>query len=247
MTKKMRKIIRIDEKRCNGCGLCLPGCPEGALQVVDGKVRLVKESFCDGLGACLGHCPEGALLIEERDAEEYDAQGVLIHLEKKSPELAEKHREHLRAHGLEEAEQGKTGTAVGCPSKQVHHSTDRQWPVKLYLIPPSAQFLKNSDLILVADCVPFAYANLHNDFLQGKAIAAGCPKFDDITAYEEKIEQILESVNINSLTVLYMEISCCSGFVSIITEALKKSGSDVPLETIQIGINGEVINREIIA
>jgi len=168
MTKKIRSIIRIDKEKCNGCGLCLPGCPEGALQVVDGKVQLVKESFCDGLGACLGHCPEGALQVEERTAEEYDAQGVLIHLEEKSPELAEKHREHLRAHGLEVKEQGKTDAAAGCPSKQIQYSVDRQWPVKLYLIPPSAQFLKNADLILVADCVPFVYTTYTAIFFRAR-------------------------------------------------------------------------------
>lgn len=271
MAKKKRKIIRIDEDLCNGCGSCLPGCPEGALQIVEGKARLVKESYCDGLGACLGHCPQGALRVEEREAEDYDARGVLAHLEKQSPELAERHREHMRAHGIDIDQAGQSS---GCPSCQViswgnEGSTgqagpdveDRHekageaggfsalshWPVKLYLIPPAADFLKNADLVLVADCVPFAYGNLHRDFIRGRAVAAGCPKFDDAETYVEKIEQILESVNVRSITVVYMEIPCCSGFVRIVREALERSGIDIPLETVKISVKGCVMDREVIA
>lgn len=260
MAKVKRKIIMIDEDKCDGCGQCLPGCPEGALQVIDGKVRLVKESYCDGLGACLGHCPRGALKVVERPAEEYDALAVLEHLEKQSPELAERHRQHLRAHGMEEAAGARPGQ--GCPSGQVFSRKTGepagqaespganislgQWPVKLYLIPPTAEFLKNADLVLVADCVPFAYGNMHSDFLKGKAVAAGCPKFDDTGAHREKIQQVLESVNIRSITVIHMEIPCCSGFVRLVGEALKNSGMDIPFESIQIGINGEILKHEII-
>lgn len=252
-SRKKRPVIKIDEEKCDGCGLCLPGCPEGALQIIDGKARLVKESYCDGLGACLGHCPRGALTIEEREAEEYDARAVLEHLEKQSPELAEQHREHLRAHGLEE-KNGNQSMQAGCPSQEVHDWQDTgkdqatssltNWPVKLYLMPPNAEFLKNADLMLVADCVPFACANLHRDFLPGKAVAAGCPKFDDAEAYREKIEQILESVNIRSITVVYMEISCCGGFVNIVREALHNTATDIPLHAVQIGLKGETIKEE---
>lgn len=274
MSRIRRHIIRIDEEKCNGCGLCLPGCPEGALRIVDGKARLVRESYCDGLGACLGHCPQGALRVEERAAEQYDACGVLAYLGEQSPELAERHREHLRAHGLAESGRGEAEPGAGCPSAQVigwgaeslvphsgrageeapenggsaeqagageNFTALGHWPVKLRLIPPAADFLKNADLILAADCVPFAYGNFHRDFLRGRAVAAGCPKFDDVGAYREKIEQMLESVNIRSITVVYMEISCCSGFVRLVREALERSGSGIPLETVQIGVRGEFI------
>jgi ferredoxin len=255
---RKRKIIKIDEDRCDGCGACLPGCPEGALQVVEGKARLVRESYCDGLGACLGHCPQGALQVEERDADSYDAAGVLAHLEARSPELAQRHREHMRAHGMEE-EGGNSCT--GCPSCQEQFwgegpaeksgpagglSALGHWPVKLELISPAAQFLKNAHLVLMADCVPFAHGNTHNDFIKGRVVAAGCPKFGDVEAYGEKIQQILESVNIRSITVVYMEITCCSGFVRMVREAVDRSGSAVPLELVQIGVKGEVIKREIV-
>ncbi|MFZ5595519.1 MAG: ATP-binding protein [Bacillota bacterium] len=261
MTKGMRKIIRIDESKCDGCGACLPGCPEGALQIVDGKVRLVRESYCDGLGACLGHCPQGALQVEERAADNYDAVGVLAHLEAQSPELAERHRRHMREHGLELPGEGPGRPVKGCPSVQEKYwsvessggqgaaggiSALGHWPVKLRLISPAAEFLKNCDLVLVADCVPFAYGNMHNDFIKGKVVAAGCPKFDEVEAYGEKIQQLLESVNIRSIAVVYMEIPCCRGFARIVKEALERSGSNIPLETVQIGIKGEIIKREVL-
>lgn len=251
-----RKIILINEEKCNGCGSCLPGCPEGALKVVDGKARLVKESYCDGLGACLGHCPEGALQIIERDAEEYDVNAA--HLEKESPALAKEHLEHI--HGLGSTNTGQAEPKSGCPSRQllqwdatghagttgdspdlVNTSLLTHWPVKLRLLPPNAGFLKNSDLVLIADCVPFAYGNLHSDFLKDKVVASGCPKFDDATAYVEKLVSILESVNLKSITVIYMEVPCCSGFVRIVKDALEKSGVDVPLKTVQIGVKGDII------
>ena len=258
-----RKIILIDEIKCNGCGLCLPGCPEGALQVVNGKVRLVKESYCDGLGACLGNCPQGALRVEERDAEEYDALGVLTHLEEKSPELAKKHMEHMRAHGLDIPDKEQAGP-VGCPSQQVsqwsaernchqmehfseaasNFSALRQWPVKLRLIPLFAGYLKNADLVIVSDCVPFAYGNLHNDFIKDRVVVDCCPKFEDAAANAEKFKTILESANLRSITVLYMEVPCCNGLVRIVREALEKAGVNIPLETVQIGIKGGIIQRE---
>lgn len=259
MGKVNRKIIKIDEDKCTGCGQCLPGCPEGALQLVDGKVRLVKESYCDGLGACLGHCPTGALQVIERTAEEYDARAVLEHLEKLSPELAEKHRRHLREHGLEEPAAAREKAGTGCSSGLVtsRDSTGTgpagdfaglgQWPIKLYLIPPTVEFLKNAHLAFVADCAPFARGNMHNDLLKGKAVAAGCPKFDDIAVYEEKIDQILESVNIKSITVVHMEIPCCKGFVRLVADAVRRSGQDIPVKVVQIGVNGEILAGETVA
>jgi Pyruvate/2-oxoacid:ferredoxin oxidoreductase delta subunit len=244
MAKVKRKIIKIDEEKCDGCELCIPACPEGALQIVDGKAKLVKENFCDGLGACLGECPQGALSIEEQEVEEYNEEGVIAHL-KKSPKLLEKHLKHLKEHAHE---------ITACPSAQMLHwerkeeevkekvgvsSELRQWPIQLHLVPPDAPYFQNADLILVADCVPFAYANFHTDFLKGKSIAIGCPKLDDIDAYVNKIEQIIENSNIKSLKVVHMEVPCCHGLVHIAKEALSRSGKDIPFESVIISIKVE--------
>lgn len=256
MARIKRKSIKIDEDKCDGCGLCIPSCPEGALQIVDGKAKLVKESFCDGLGACLGECPQGALAIEEKEIEEYDEEGVIAHIKEKSPELLEKHLEHLKEHADElPGYHSHTGMS-SCPSAQTLHwerreevkpearisSELRQWPIQLHLVPPNAPYFQNADLVLVADCVPFAYANFHPDFLKGKAIAIGCPKLDDITAYVSKVTQILESSDIKSVKVVHMEVPCCHGLVHVAQEALRRSGKDIPIETVVIGIKGEAKN-----
>jgi len=256
MAKVKRKTIKIDEEKCDGCGLCIPSCPEGALQIVDGKARLVKESFCDGLGACLGDCPRGALAIEEKEVEEYDGEGVVSHIKEKSPELLEKHLAHLREHAHELPQHHSHAGISSCPSAQMLHwqkkedvaeasvrvsSELRQWPIQLHLVPAHAPYLRNADLVLVADCVPFAYANFHHDFIKGKAIAIGCPKLDDLSAYVSKITQILESSDIKSIKVVYMEVPCCQGLVQAVREALRKSGKDIPLETVMIGVKGEIM------
>lgn len=268
MAKVKRKIIVIDEDKCDGCGLCIPSCPEGALAIVDGKARLVKEEFCDGLGACIGECPQGALTIVEREVEEYDEEGIVAHLSEKSPELVERHIAHLKAHVKEMPDNLSKHGVTACPSAQVMqwekaeeegetikpHPEDvkdkeiasselRQWPVQLHLVPPHAPYFKNADLALVADCVPFAYANFHSDFLKGKSIAIGCPKLDDVSAYLDKVTQILASNDIKSLTVITMEVPCCYGLVNVALQALKQSGKEIPFEEIVIGIKGDVIKR----
>ena len=254
MAKAKRKIIKIDEEKCDGCGLCIPSCPEGALQIVGGKAKLVKESFCDGLGACLGECPQGALVIEEKEVEKYDEEGVIAHIREKSPELLEQHLKHLQGHAHELPEHHSHAGISSCPSARVLHwerqeghkaearisSELCQWPVQLHLVPPNAPYFQNADLVLVADCVPFAYANFHSDFLKGKAIAIGCPKLDDSGAYMSKIAQILESSDVKSVKVVYMEVPCCYGLVHIARETLSKSGKDIPFETTEIGIKGEI-------
>ena len=254
MAKAKRKIIKIDEEKCDGCGLCIPSCPEGALQIVGGKAKLVKESFCDGLGACLGECPQGALVIEEKEVEKYDEEGVIAHIREKSPELLEQHLKHLQGHAHELPEHHSHAGISYCPSARVLHwerqeghkaearisSELCQWPVQLHLVPPNAPYFQNADLVLVADCVPFAYANFHSDFLKGKAIAIGCPKLDDSGAYMSKIAQILESSDVKSVKVVYMEVPCCYGLVHIAREALSKSGKDIPFEATKIGIKGEI-------
>lgn len=268
MAKVKRKIIVIDEDKCDGCGLCIPSCPEGALAIIDGKARLVKEDFCDGLGACIGECPQGALVIEEREVEDYDEEGVIAHLSEKSPELVKKHIEHLRAHAEEVPEHHSHHGITVCPSAQVMQweevkeeqkvieippeeakeeerisSELRQWPVQLHLVPPFAPYFKNADIALIADCVPFAYANFHTDLLRGKAIAIGCPKLDDVNAYLSKITQILANNDVKSLTVVIMEVPCCYGLVHVARQALEQSGKNIPFEEVVIGIKGDLLKR----
>ncbi|MGB7063054.1 MAG: 4Fe-4S dicluster domain-containing protein [Candidatus Zixiibacteriota bacterium] len=256
--KVKRKMINIDEEKCDGCGLCIPACPEGALQVVETskgpKARVVKENFCDGLGACLGDCPQGALSVEEREVEEYDEEGVIAHIKQKSPELLKKHLGHLKAHADELPQHHSHAGITSCPSAKVLQwkedkkpagqkvkipSELRQWPVQLHLLPPSAPYFKDADLVIVADCVPFAYPNFHQDFLKGKAIAVGCPKLDQADAYIEKIAQIIKTGKPKSVKVLHMEVPCCFGLVHIVKKAIERSGEDIPFETVKISISGE--------
>lgn len=258
MAKMKRTIIRIDEERCDGCGLCIPACPEGALQIIDGKAKLVKESFCDGLGACLGDCPQDALTIEEIEVQEYDEEGVITHIKEESPELLAKHLAHLKQHADRLPEHHSHAGITSSPSARMLHweSTDeavaeavkigselRQWPIQLHLVSPQAPYFQNADLVLVADCVPFAYPSFHTDFLKGGAIVIGCPKLDDLDAYVNKLAQILKSSNIKSLQVLHMEVPCCYGMVHIARQAIRKSGRDIPLESVLVGIKGELLKE----
>lgn len=265
MKKAARKIIKIDEELCDGCGKCIPGCPEQALQLVDTpdgkKARLVREFYCDGLGACLGVCPTGALTIEERESEPYEEEATIARIREVAPKMLEVHLKHLKEHAekLPEHHTHEMGQGVsGCPSAKILHwkegktvsaesarvdSELRQWPVQLHLVPSFAPYFKDADVVIVADCVPFAYANFHQDFLKGKAIAVGCPKLDDADSYIEKIAQILETATPRSLKVLHMEVPCCFGLVHIVQEAIKKAGVSIPFEAVKIGIRGEVLGE----
>lgn len=257
MSKIMRKIITIDEDKCDGCGNCVPGCVEGALQIIDGKARLVKESYCDGLGACLGECPQGALTVRELEVEDYDEKGVLTYLEQKSPDLVQRHVEHLAEHGIKSsyapAAKPHTAPVAMCPSVRMDawappvlgdqggdkraKSELRQWPVQLTLLPPNAPFLYKAHLTLIADCVPFANPNMHADFLRDGAIAVGCPKLDDGQAYIKKLAQMIQASDIQSIRVAYMEVPCCRGLVFIAQQAIQLSGKDVPLATELVSIH----------
>ena len=254
----IREIVKIDEDKCNGCGDCVPGCAEGAIQIINGKAKLVADNLCDGLGACLGHCPMDAITIEKRQADEFDEGAVEEHLEKSVAPSAHGHG-HSHGHGGCPSAQVRSfaapaGLGGGCPSAQVKSfaaektageeagvrpSQLRQWPVQMHLVPPTAPFLKDADLLLAADCVPFAYADFHKDFLKDKALLIGCPKLDDGQAYLQKLTTMLQQNNIRSLTVLHMEVPCCSGLIAIARQALAASGKEIPLETIRIGIQGE--------
>ena len=235
-TKTVRKIVHFDEEKCDGCGVCIPSCAEGALQIIDGKARLISEKFCDGLGACLGECPQGAITIEERVAEEFDEELV---------------KEHL-------AVSQSTGTlACGCPSSTVEQfdtaatteavseasqpSMLGHWPVQLTLVPPKAPFLQGTDLMLAADCVPFAYAGFHQDFIRGHSLLVACPKLYDFPAHLNKLTDILAQSDVRSLTVVHMEVPCCSGLVHMAREAIKASGKNIPLKEVTIGVRGEVL------
>ena len=230
-----RKIIKIDEDKCTGCGQCIPNCREGAIQVIDGKARLVSDLFCDGLGACLGHCPEGAITIEERQAEPFD--------ERKAKENMVKHNAHLGAcpgsaeHDFRNAKSTATIGAV----KTSGVSALGQWPVQITLINERAPYFKGADLLIAADCVPFAYARFHDDLLKGKILLVGCPKLDDIEAYREKIYNIVKDNDIRSITYAHMEVPCCSGLIGVIEGAIASSGKNIPFTDTVISIRGEKI------
>jgi ferredoxin len=246
--KVNRKIIEIDEELCDGCGQCVPSCAEGALQVVDGKARLLGDVYCDGLGACLGDCPTGALSIIEREADDFDEEAV---------------EEHLNAVAIKETEKEAT-MACGCPSSQIqsfvptesyreaNEPVDHQdavtelshWPVQIRLVPPEAPFLKNSDLLVAADCTPFAYPNFHRDFLKGKVVMVGCPKFDEIQEYIKKFADIFGTADIKSVTVLVMDVPCCQGLPMIVEKGMDLAGKKIPVEVVVISARGNVLKGE---
>jgi len=274
----LRKIIEIDDSKCNGCGLCMPNCPEGALQIIDAKARLVSDLFCDGLGACIGHCPQGAISVVEREAQEYDERKVMENIVRQGPNTIAAHLKHLKDHTQDEyyaqavAYLGERGIPVprsacashaphaGCPGARVMdfsavHPTGagappqgredavsrlRQWPVQLGLVPAVAPYLNNSDLLIAADCVPFAYAGFHEKLLKGKVVLVGCPKFDDLDAYAQKLEQIFRLNTIKSITYAHMEVPCCFGLVGVIRQAIASSGKQIPFSEAVVSIRGEL-------
>lgn len=237
-TKTLRKIIKIDEEKCNGCGLCVPACAEGALQIIDGKAKLISETYCDGFGACLGECPQGAITFEERAAEHFDKEAVKRHLEE------EKHTREELPCGCPSAtvtqfeKRGATGIVPGeAPNQQ---SMLGHWPIQLTLVPPTAPFLQGADLVLAADCVPFAYAGFHQDFLKGHSLLVACPKLDDFQAHLEKLTDILRHPSVKSLTVVHMEVPCCSGLVYMTKQAIQLSGKDIPFKEVTVSIKGNL-------
>lgn len=255
----LRKIIKIEDEKCTGCGLCIPNCPEGSLQMIDGKARLVSELSCDGLGACIGECPVGAISIEEREAEAYDELVVIKNIAKAGVNTIKAHLEHLNSHGendylkiaINYLEKNKINVPFykkstehkGCPgsktmdmtaqkseniSKISINSELRQWPIQLGLLSPNASFFKDAELLIAADCVPFSYANFHQKFLKNKVMLNFCPKLDsDIEIYIEKLTAILKNNNIKSITIVRMEVPCCSGTSKILETALKNSNKNI--------------------
>ena len=235
-----RKIIEIDEAKCDGCGQCIDACHEGALALVDGKARLVKDVFCDGLGACLGDCPRDALKIVERDATAFDAAAVEA-AKRPAPH-------HAHAHG------GCPGSALrslgratpplaATQADQPPPSALEHWPVQLMLVPPHASFLKGADLVVCADCAPFAVPDFHQRYLAGRAIVVGCPKLDDLDFYAEKLAAMVGEARPRRLTVVRMEVPCCGGISQAAIKAALESGQDFPVEEHVVGVNGGIERR----
>jgi len=233
-----RQIIEIDEAKCDGCGQCVSACAEGAIQLVGGKAKLVSDAYCDGLGACLGECPQGAITIIEREAEAFDEAAV---------QHAQKPVAHAGCPGMAVRDlrlnvvPAATTRRPPQPTNEAGTPSLAHWPIQLRLVPPNAPFLRNADLFLVADCVPFACAGFHEKVLRQRPIVIGCPKLDDGQAYVDKLAEMLVRSEIQSITVVHMEVPCCTGLVRIAAEALRLSRKEIPLHDITISINGEVL------
>jgi NAD-dependent dihydropyrimidine dehydrogenase PreA subunit len=261
----IRKIVEIDEARCDGCGDCIPSCAEGAIALVNGKARLSADRLCDGLGACLGECPQGAIRVVEREAEAFDEAAVAAHLAR-GPSLR-----------VAPSSGGGPGAASGCPGSRamdlgpvraagpaarsralsvlpaerapaagpapapVGGSRLTQWPVQLHLVSTSAPYFQGADLLVAADCVPFAYARFHEDLLAGRRLVVGCPKLDDIRFYAEKLAELFRRSDLRSVTVVKMEVPCCGGIAWAVRQALASSGRALPLEEITVGIRGDLV------
>lgn len=251
--KTTRKIIEIDEELCDGCGQCVPDCAEGSLQIINGKAKLVEDKLCDGLGACLGACPQGALKIIEREADEFDEEAVEEYLESLK-------KKESRA----EAKQAAPPVGGGCPSAQLQSfapqsscqsanipmaqtnasSALTHWPIQIRLIPPTAPFLKNADVLIAADCTAVAVPGFQEKYLQDKVVMMGCPKFDDAESYIEKFAQIVNTAELNTITILIVEVPCCSAMNVIVDKALAKAGKRVPVEQITVSTRGEELQRK---
>jgi ferredoxin len=268
-----RSIIRIDEEKCNGCGQCIPNCPEGALQVIDGKARLISDLFCDGLGACIGHCPEGAITVEQREAAPYNERKVMANIVKQGPNTIRAHLEHLKEHGADEhyqtalaylkrhrlpvpeAPAAEERLPCGCPGSRVmdlacaeaeveaaasqSRSHLRNWPIQITLVPPSAPYLKNADILIAADCVGSAYPSFHADLVKGRVLLIGCPKLDDADAYVEKLTQMFRQNKPRSVTVAHMTVPCCFGLGALVQQAIAASGVKTEYRSVTIGLDGQ--------
>jgi ferredoxin len=211
-----RKIVNINEDLCNGCGSCIPKCAEGALQIVNGKARIIKDNYCDGLGACLEECPQGAITITEREAEPFSENEA---------------HEHLK----------KTASAAQPLTAQAAVSAQKPpWPVKLNLVPVSAPFFENANLLLTADCAPVALENFQS-LMIGKRVIIGCPKFEDARAYAQKLTEIFKQNKIQSVTVIHMEVPCCTGLKWAVNKALEVSTKQIPVKEYEVKIGGEIV------
>ncbi|MBI5403324.1 MAG: 4Fe-4S binding protein [Ignavibacteriae bacterium] len=283
-----RTIINIDEEKCDGCGNCVEGCHEGALQIIDEKARLVSELFCDGLGACIGECPQGAITLEEREAQPYDEIAVMERISGQGENTVIAHMKHLRDHNemkyfnqaidyikennididLTKLSQKQMFNIMekhsggGCPgSKSMDFGKDNstessaigadqpsalnQWPVQMHLVNPGASYFQNSDVLLAADCVAFSMGNFHSKFLKGKSLAIACPKLDsNMEVYIDKLTAMIDESNINTLTVMIMEVPCCGGLLRIAQTAMQNAERKIPLKLLVVGIRGDILSEQ---
>lgn len=227
----IRKIIKINEEKCNGCGICAAACHEGAIGMVDGKAKLLKDDYCDGLGDCLPACPTGAITFEEREAAPYDEAAVKARAAAKAAK---------KASSGEESNQ-ETPLACGCPGSPVSMSQLSQWPVQIKLVPVRAPYFDGAKLLIAADCTAYAYANFHNEFIKGKITLIGCPKLDSVD-YSEKLTEIIRNNDIKSVTVVRMEVPCCGGIEHAAKNALQASGKFIPWQVVTISTDGRILD-----
>ncbi len=262
----IRKVVEIDEAKCDGCGDCIPSCAEGAIALVNGKARLSADRLCDGLGACLGECPQGAIRVVEREAEAFDEAAVAAHLSRRPPLAVARALERgphaasgcpgSRTMDLAPARAAASASArpralsvlptepapaSGPAAAPVGGSRLSQWPVQLHLVSTSAPYFQGADLLVAADCVPFAYARFHEDLLAGRRVVVGCPKLDDNRFYVEKLAELFRRSDLRSVTVVKMEVPCCGGIARAARQALALSGKTIPLEEITVGVRGDLV------
>jgi NAD-dependent dihydropyrimidine dehydrogenase PreA subunit len=260
----IRDIVEIDEAKCDGCGECIPSCAEGALYLEGGKVRLRADALCDGLGACLGECPQGALRVVKRDVAAFDERAVAAGLAQVGPRGSPSAPEGAGGcpgsrpytlHAVPTSSPPPVTPPIGRPRLAVvadappplvpvGGSRLGQWPVQITLVSPGAAYLNGADLLVAADCVPFAYARFHQDFLDGRRVLVGCPKLDDLGAYAEKLTEIFRRSKPRSVTVVKMQVPCCTGIATVARQALTRAGGQVPFSVVTVGIAGAVVDRD---
>ena len=251
----VRKVVHIDEERCDGCGVCVPSCHEGALQIIDGKAKLLGDNLCDGLGDCLGECPQDAITVDERDADDFDEEAVKVHLAQREA------TETNLAAALKSLQ--TPGNGGGCPGSKVLQFTNsakhaeaprepfgqptalRQWPVQLHLLPPTAPFLQGADVLLAADCTAYALGDFHNKHLTGRSLAIACPKLDQgMESYLTKLIAMIDQAMINTLSVMIMEVPCCGGLIQLAKQATAKASRKVPIRQLVVGVRGDILSDE---
>ena len=234
----IRRIIHIDEEKCNGCGACAAACHESAIGMVDGKAKLLRDDYCDGLGDCLPACPTGAITFVEREAAAYDEEAVLANQRKKAGENKSAHHMSGGCPGSRMRQMKRETTA---PTENEMESQLQQWPVQIKLVPTQAPYFEGAKLLIAADCTAYAYANFHQDFIRGKVVLVGCPKLDSVD-YSEKLEEIIQSINISSMTVVRMEVPCCGGLEMAAKKALQNSGKFIPWQVVTISVDGKILD-----
>lgn len=236
----IRRIIQIDEEKCNGCGACADACHEGAIGMVEGKAKLLRDDYCDGLGDCLPSCPAGAITFVEREAVEYDEKAVQENRQKKEKQSVEAaHRTGCPGHQMHRF-QRRNGEAPA-PQAGALASQLGQWPCQIKLVPVNAPYFQGSKLLIAADCTAFAYANLHQEFMKGKITLVGCPKLDSVD-YSEKLTEIIRNNDIQSVTIVRMEVPCCGGLEAAAKKALQNSGKFIPWQVVTISIDGKILD-----